>query len=85
MPKEPEVPEEPDVPEEPEQPALMGDVNLDGWVDAEDAALIMQYEVGLIGDDDLELNVADVNSDGWIDAEDAALIMQLEVGLINGF
>lgn len=61
-----------------------GDVNADGWIDAEDAALIMQYEVGLIGDDGLDAGVADVNSDGWIDAEDAALIMQLEVGLIEG-
>ncbi len=66
-------------------PRLMGDVNADGWVDAEDAALIMQYEVGLIGDDGLDAGVADVNGDGWCDAEDAALIMQLEVGLIDGF
>ncbi len=64
---------------------LLGDVNCDGWVDAEDAALIMQYEVGLIGDEDIILHLADVNADGWFDAEDAALIMQLEVGLIDEF
>lgn len=64
---------------------VLGDVNCDGWIDAEDAALIMQYEVGLIGDDAIELGAADVNGDGWIDAEDAALIMQYEVGLIDSF
>lgn len=64
-------------------PGRWGDVNWDGWVDAEDAALIMQYEVGLIADSELNLNVADVNADGWIDAEDAALIMQYEVGIID--
>lgn len=66
-----------------EKDVALGDVNGDGWCDAEDAALIMQYEVGLVAG--LDESVADVNGDGWCDAEDAALIMQYEVGLITQF
>ena len=31
-----------------ERTVTMGDVNGDGWVDVEEAMLILQYEVGLI-------------------------------------
>ncbi len=82
----PDEPDQPDVPVVPVVPSgIMGDVNGDTWVDAEDAALIMQYEVGLVDETNLDVNVADVNGDGWIDAEDAALIMQFEVGIIDKF
>lgn len=73
---------------EPDLPTVsgdIGDVNGDGWIDAEDASLIMQLEVGLIGETDVILSACDVNGDGWIDAEDASLIMQFEVGLIGSF
>lgn len=98
VPAEPEeTPDAPaDVPDEPEEelpeeeqppvntaPVTFGDANGDGWVDAEDGALIMQYEVGLLSDEHIYVAALDLNGDGFIDAEDAAMIMQLEVGLID--
>ena len=64
---------------------LFGDVNGDGRVDTTDAKLIMQYDLGLIGDAELILEVADVNGDGRVDTTDAKLIMQLDLGLITEF
>ena len=65
--------------------SLYGDVNGDGWVDVEDAMMILQYEVGLLDDSDLYLTVGDVSGDGWVDVEDAMLILQYEVGLVEQF
>jgi hypothetical protein len=65
--------------------ALLGDVNNDGLVDTTDAKLIMQLDLGMIGEDDLLVDVADVNGDGLIDTTDAKLIMQLDLGLITEF
>ena len=64
---------------------LLGDVNGDGAVDTTDAKLVMQYDLGLIGADGLDLSVADVNADDAIDTTDAKLIMQLDLGLITEF
>ena len=66
-------------------PGLSGDVNGDGLVDSDDATLILKFDVGLIGDNDLDLSVGDVNGDGWIDSDDATLILKYDVGLIEGF
>ena len=63
----------------------MGDVNADGWVDVEDAMMILQYEVGLLGEMELSLPAGDVSGDGWVDVEDAMLILQFEVGLVTEF
>ena len=61
----------------------LGDVNVDGYVDSDDATLILKYDVGLIGEEDLNLVVADVNSDGYTDSDDATLILKYDVGLIT--
>ncbi len=70
---------------EPAAKGLMGDVNGDGFVDVEDAMMILQYEVGMLSDTDLNLLVGDVSGDGFVDVEDAMLILQYEVGLIEKF
>ena len=64
---------------------LLGDVNGDGVVDTTDAKLVMQYDLGLIGANDLILAAGDVNGDGAVDTTDAKLIMQLDLGLIDKF
>ena len=63
--------------------AKLGDVNGDGYVDSDDAALILKYDVGLI--DGLDEALGDVNGDGYVDSDDAALILKYDVGLIEGF
>ena len=60
----------------------LGDVNGDGEVTVVDAALVLQYEAGLI--DSLPcLDAADVNGDGTVDVEDAGLILQFVAGVIG--
>lgn len=60
----------------------VGDVNCDGFINSEDAALVLQYHVGL-----LTLlgcsNAADANQDRVIDSRDAALILQLSAYIIG--
>ena len=55
---------------------MMGDVNLDGAVDSEDALLVMRYGMGLVEDSDIALMYADYNGDGEIDLSDALLILR---------
>ena len=63
----------------------MGDVNGDGAVNTTDAKLIMQYDLGIIDADGLNLSVADVNGDGAVNTTDAKLIMQKDLGIISRF
>ena len=70
----------------------IGDVSGDRTVSAYDAALVLQFSVGLIGEfpiesilDNLPQPVGDVSGDGNVDAHDAALILQYVVGQITGF
>ena len=63
----------------------MGDVNGDGSVDTTDAKLIMQYDLGMIGEEALACSMADVNGDGSVDTTDAKLIMQKDLGMISRF
>ena len=59
-----------------------GDANCDGTVNAVDAALILQFNAGLI--DSLACqDAADVNSDGEVTSVDAALILQFVAGLVG--
>ena len=62
---------------------LMGDVNRDGVVDTDDAALICYYDAELIGESDLHLCVGDVTGDGVVDTDDAALICYYDAELIT--
>jgi hypothetical protein len=62
--------------------AVQGDVNCDGRKNSVDAALMLQYDSGLIESfscpDD-----ADMNGDGAVNALDAAVLLMLEAGLID--
>ena len=64
---------------------ILGDVNGDGIVDTTDAKLIMQYDLGLVSEDELVMEAADVNRDGMVNTTDAKLIMQFNIGLIDAF
>jgi len=64
---------------------LMGDVSLNGLVQAYDASLILQNVVGSITLNSLQLQVADVSGTAGVTAYDASLILQYVVGLINSF
>ena len=60
-----------------------GDVNCDGEVNSQDAALILQYIVGLIELESDGLESGDVDNNSSINSQDAALILQYIVGLID--
>ena len=60
----------------------LGDVNCDGRVGSIDAALILQFDAGLIDSLDC-LKSGDVNEDGAINTIDATLILQFDAGLIS--
>ncbi len=61
-----------------------GDPSGDGKISAQDAALILQYNVKLI-DSFKNPTGADVSGDGKVSAQDAALILQYNVQLIDSF
>ena len=60
----------------------VGDANCDGSVNAIDAALVLQFNAGLLGSLPCE-DAADVNGDGDITSVDAALILQFTAGLLG--
>ena len=62
-----------------------GDVNGDNKVDSTDARLTLQYAVGKIKADAINIAVADVNGDNKVDSTDARLILQYAVGKIKNF
>lgn len=66
---------------------IVGDVSLNGIVQAYDASLILKYVVNPSGDtlNALQQSVADVSGNGTITAYDASLILQYVVNLISGF
>lgn len=67
---------------------IMGDVSLNGSVQAFDASKILKYVVDPTGPDSLNIiqrSVADVSDNGGITAYDASLILQYTVGLISSF
>ena len=60
--------------------SIVGDANCDGDITSIDAALILQFTAGILGD--LPCN-ADANGDGNTDAIDAALVLQFTAGLLE--
>jgi len=60
---------------------LIGDANCDGAASAVDAALVLQYDAGIISSLPCAEN-ADVNEDGSINSIDGALILQFTAGLL---
>jgi len=66
-----------------EQEVIMGDVNNDGSITAQDASLVLQAVAGKIEFTDSQKATADVNNDGSITAQDASLILQKVAGKID--
>jgi hypothetical protein len=66
---------------------VMGDVSLNGSVQAFDASLVLKYVVNPTGDtlNAIQQQVADVSGTTGITAYDASLILQYVVNLISGF
>jgi PKD repeat protein len=63
--------------------ALYGDVDMNDEVQSYDASLILQYLVGYIELDDLQIIIGDVNLSGELSALDASYILQYLVGLVE--
>jgi parallel beta-helix repeat protein len=59
---------------------IMGDVSLNGLVQAYDASLVLKNVVGLLTLSNVQRQVADVSGNGDISAYDASLILQFIVG-----
>ncbi len=59
----------------------MGDVNLDGTVNVDDAVLVLRHCVELITLDEQQLEVADLIEDGIVNVSDAVAILRKCVGL----
>ena len=59
---------------------MIGDVNFDESITAEDALMTLRYTVGLTELNNLQLSVADVNGDDDITTEDSLLILRHAAG-----
>lgn len=64
---------------------IMGDVSLNGSVQAFDAAMVLQANVSLITLNANQQIVADVTGNGTVSAMDASYILQFVTGIINKF
>jgi hypothetical protein len=64
---------------------LMGDVSMNGFVQAYDASLVLQHVVGSTVLLPKQLKVADVSGDASVSAYDASLILQYVAGSIAAF
>ena len=64
---------------------IMGDVSLNGLVQAYDASLVLQHTVGNIALAGMQLVVGDVSGDGTIGAMDASLILMYVAGTNSSF
>ena len=60
-----------------DHPALLGDVNGDGYIDMKDIARIKKYIAGSIGINEIDRNCSDVNGDGDIDMLDLAALKKI--------
>lgn len=75
-------------PEEPEKPTidyLLGDVDGNGKIDAQDAVMILKYVAHNITLTDKQLLAANTTKDGTVDAQDAVQILKLVAHNISGF
>jgi hypothetical protein len=57
-----------------------GDANCDGGIDSIDAAVVLQYDAGIV---DSLAGDGDANEDGAVNSLDASLILQFDAGLIE--
>ncbi len=60
---------------------MIGDVDLSGTIDIEDATMVQSYVAGLCGLDDVQKYAADVNQNGVIDIIDATEIQKIVAGI----
>lgn len=67
------------------QNPMMGDVSLNGAVQAYDASLLLQRVANIITFNNTQNNVADVSANAGISAFDASLVLQYVVGKIRNF
>ena len=58
---------------------VLGDVNGDGEITVKDAILILQYNIGKVEFDDIQMKYSDVDSSGRTDIIDAILIQEIIV------
>lgn len=59
---------------------LLGDINEDGYIDTEDARMILKYVIGQKDFTEKQSEIADINKDGEIDTEDARKVLLYSVG-----
>lgn len=64
---------------------IVGDVNLDGYVNNVDAAMVYAYHNGRLAFDDFQLLVGDANCDGPVNVLDAAVIYAFNNGKLTRF
>lgn len=64
---------------------LIGDVNMDGTIDTQDANLVVSYYYGSEELTEQQLKLADVDGNGTIDTQDANLIVSYYYGTIDVF
>lgn len=70
---------------EEEADLLIGDVNMDGTIDTQDANLVVSYYYGSEELTEQQLKLADVDGNGTIDTQDANLIVSYYYGTIDTF
>ena len=68
-----------------EEVRLLGDVDLNGVVNAADSALLLQYSVGLKELTEEQILIGDVNVDNETNTTDATRILQLSAEKITTF
>ena len=68
-----------------EEVRLLGDVDLNGVVNAADSALLLQYSVGLKELTDEQILIGDVNADNETNTTDATRILQMAAEKITTF
>lgn len=64
---------------------LLGDVNGDTYINSIDAMMVLQYYVGFLTADKLNVAAGDVNGDELVNSIDAMLILQRYVAFIDKF
>ena len=62
---------------------IPGDSDGDGTVTVADALIAMRYAMGLIGENELDLNAADMDGNGVVDVADALIILRMGMGLLG--
>ena len=63
--------------------SLIGDVNWDGEVNSDDAALICDYDAELVDASELHMCVGDVTGEGDVNSDDAAWICDYDAELVE--